>query len=199
MFSNSLRSPLHSLPQRSLLGSFRPHVSPVRPISFNLFKRDGSKPKPSWKSRFTINWSKYKLKNDPPGLIVGTINEPYKAPPPDYWHGSYHWTYERMVAVPMVPLFITPFVMDVDLPLLDSLLGTLLLVHCHAGWQSCIIDYIPKRRFGPWHTLSMRTLFLGTCVAFYGLYELETNTPGMFEISRSLWKALGKNDDGWVN
>lgn len=136
----------------------------------------------------------FRIDNGPPGIVIGTVNDAYVHPEPDYVHGSYHWTYERIIGVSLVPLTIAPFTVGLDMPLLELLLGTLLTVHSYYGFQSCIIDYIPKRRFRGWHTLAMRTLKFGSCVALYGLYELETDGSGLFELSRQTWASLSSTE-----
>lgn len=126
------------------------------------------------------NFSKLKLIPQPPGHIVGTVNEASAVPAADHFHGSYHWSYERAIAVSLVPLTIAPFVSPmVDYPLLDSLLSSLILLHSHIGFQSCIIDYIPKRVYGIWHKLAMSLLTLGTSVSLYGIYLMETTDNGL--------------------
>jgi succinate dehydrogenase hydrophobic anchor subunit len=133
------------------------------------------------------NFSKLKLIDQPPGHIVGDVNDPVPTIDPDHYHGSYHWTYERLVAITMVPLSITPFVSSTPYPILDAILSTLILVHANAGFQSCIIDYIPKRVYGVWHKLAMGLLTMGTCVGLYGIYEIETKDEGLTTLVKKLW------------
>lgn len=134
----------------------------------------------------------YKFIKQPPGYIVGTVNDAYVSPTPDYFHGGYHWTYDRIVGICMVPLTIVPFAANVDLPMLDSLFASLLLIHCHAGFKSCIIDYIPARKFGIWYKFASWLLTFGSAVGLYGVYEIETEGTGLYELIRSTWNALGR-------
>lgn len=135
------------------------------------------------------DFSKLKIIAQPLGHVVGGPNEAFVPPPLDHMHGSYHWSYEKVTTVAMVPLMMTPFVMGVHLPLVDSLFSTLLLVHCKAGFQSCIIDYIPKRVYGIWHSVAMRLLDLGTFLGMYGVYLLETDSNGLFDFVTKMFSA----------
>lgn len=135
------------------------------------------------------NFSKYKLKEQPPGFVVGTVNEASPSPPPDHYHGGYHWSYERLLAGTLVPLTIAPFILGTEIPILDTTFAVTCLFHSHMGLKSCIIDYIPQRVYGIWHTYASRLLTLGTSVALYGIYVVETTHNGIFEIIKSLWAA----------
>ena len=76
--------------------------------------------------------SKFKLIPPPPGGVVGTVNEAVKPPAPDYFHGSYHWDYERITAVSLIPLTMIPLYgalsSGVTYPILDAAL-CLSLIH----------------------------------------------------------------------
>ena len=139
--------------------------------------------------RLLPNLSKFKKIEQPPGYIVGTVNDAYNPPSPVYYEGSYHWTYERIIAITMLPLVMTPFAAGVEYPMIDSIFSTLLLFHCHAGIKSCIIDYIPKRVYGFWYGAASKLLTLGTFVAMYGIYELETSCNGLFDLVKAIWAA----------
>lgn len=139
--------------------------------------------------RLIPDWSKFKTIPQPPGYVVGTVNDAYKPPSPEHYEGSYHWTYERAISITMIPLVMTPFVAGVEFPMIDSIFSTLLLFHCHAGMKSCIIDYIPKRVYGFWYGAACKLLTLGTFVAMYGIYVLETTSNGLFNLVSSLWAA----------
>lgn len=123
----------------------------------------------------------------PPGNIVGTVNDAYVPPPPDKGHGSRHWTFERLVGVGLVPLTVAPYVFGSMTPLADSLLSVLLLVHCHTGFQSCIIDYIPKRLYGWVHDFFMYLLSFGSGMSLYGIYLMESHDIGLTSIFLKLW------------
>ncbi|CDK26349.1 unnamed protein product [Kuraishia capsulata CBS 1993] len=131
--------------------------------------------------------SKLKLKEQPPGYIIGTVNDAYTPPDMDQYHGSFHWSYDRVIATAMVPLTLAPFVAGVDIPLVDTLLSSLILFHSRAGFQSCITDYIPKRVYGVWHKVAMGLLNLGSWVSIYGIYLLETEGNGLFNLVNQIW------------
>jgi succinate dehydrogenase hydrophobic anchor subunit len=156
------------------------------PAAQLLARRNLSMPSFSLKPDF----SKYKLIKQPVGHIVGTVNDATPRVESDHFHGSYHWTYERSLAVALVPLTMAPFISGVDMPLVDSLLATSILMHSHIGFQSCIIDYIPKRVYGVWHTFAMRLLTFGTIVSFYGVYVMETSDEGLSNLIKKCWEYV---------
>lgn len=125
----------------------------------------------------------------PPGGIIGGVNDPVAVPPASKTHGSLHWTAERLLVIGMVPLVMTPLVGGSLSPVLDGTLGALILLHSHMGFESCIIDYIPKRVYGPWHKAAMGALYLGTATALYGIYELESNDIGLTHAVGKIWNA----------
>lgn len=135
------------------------------------------------------DFSKYKLKEQPPGYVVGTVNDPYVPPAPDFFHGGHHWSYEKVVTGALLPLTIAPFIFGTEIPIVDAAFGVTCLFHCHMGMKSCIIDYIPKRVYGIWHTYATRLLTLGTSLGLYGIYQIETTYNGIFEVIKSLWAA----------
>lgn len=124
----------------------------------------------------------------PPGYVVGTVNDAYVPPKPHKLEGSYHWTAERLVSVALVPLTLAPLFTGAS-TLLDSTLSSLLLYHCYAGFQSCIIDYIPKRVYGSFYNYAMYLLTFGTGIAGYGIYQMEKKDGGLIDVCASLWKA----------
>lgn len=125
----------------------------------------------------------------PPGGIVGGVNDPVPIPPMDAVHGSYHWSFERLIIVGMVPLVVTPFTGVSLTPVLDATLGSLLLLHSHLGFESCIVDYIPLRVYGKWHKAAMWLLYAGTATTFFGVYKMETEDVGLTEAIAKVWKA----------
>lgn len=135
------------------------------------------------------DFSKFKKIPQPPGYIVGTVNDAYKPPMADHYHGSYHWTYERAITIGMVPLVMTPFIAGVEYPVIDAIFSTALLYHCHSGFLSCIIDYIPKRVYGFWHKFATGLLTLGSCVGLYGIYVLETANNGLFDLIKNIFSS----------
>ncbi|KAF2246736.1 mitochondrial succinate dehydrogenase cytochrome b560 subunit D [Trematosphaeria pertusa] len=124
-----------------------------------------------------------------PQKIKGTLNDPTPIPDPAPVHGSYHWSFERLVAVGLVPLTLAPFAAGSLNPVMDSILCALLVVHSHIGFESCIIDYIPKPRIPVARSLAMWALRIGTITLGVALYSFETNDVGITEAVTRLWHA----------
>ncbi|KAL2818386.1 CybS-domain-containing protein [Aspergillus granulosus] len=124
-----------------------------------------------------------------PQTIQGTMNDPAPIPTPHPSHGSYHWTFERLVCVGLVPITIAPFAAGTLNPTMDAVLCSLLILHSHVGFQASIIDYFPTRRVPKTASLLnwlLRGLTLTTAI---GLYEFETNDVGVTEAIKRIWKA----------
>lgn len=131
----------------------------------------------------------FKTIPQPPGNIVGTVNDAYVPPPPSKAHGSWHWTSERIVAASLLPLVATSFTAGAS-TIVDTTLSTFLLYHCHTGFQACITDYIPARVYGSLHNYAMYLLTFGTGVAGFGIYTLEKKEEGgVAGIVSKLFKA----------
>ncbi|BCS26201.1 CybS family protein [Aspergillus puulaauensis] len=124
-----------------------------------------------------------------PQSIHGTLNDPAPIPTPHPSHGSYHWTFERAVAVGLIPLTIAPFAAGSLNPTTDAILCSLIILHSHVGFQASIIDYFPARRV-PKTASFLNWLLRGfTLTTAVGLYELETNDVGLTETVKRIWKA----------
>ncbi|KAI4943593.1 hypothetical protein J4E91_009230 [Alternaria rosae] len=124
-----------------------------------------------------------------PQKIIGTTNDPVPVPDPDYAHGSYHWSFERIVSAGLIPLTIAPFAAGSLNPLSDSILCALLVVHSHIGFESCIIDYFPTKRVPLVRKSAMWALRAGTVALGLALYSFETNDVGITEAVARLWHA----------
>ncbi|KAF7548980.1 hypothetical protein G7046_g8490 [Stylonectria norvegica] len=127
----------------------------------------------------------------PPGPqhIVGSVNDPAPIPEPSASHGSYHWTFERLIAAGLIPLTIAPFAAGSYNPVTDAILCGVLLLHSHLGFQQVVIDYIPQKQWPKlrktfWWALNAATLTVGI-----GLYEFETNDVGITEAIKRIWTA----------
>ncbi|ODV89316.1 hypothetical protein CANCADRAFT_28778 [Tortispora caseinolytica NRRL Y-17796] len=122
-------------------------------------------------------------------VVHGTVNDAVKIPPPDKSHGSYHWSFERVLAASLVPLAAVPFASGAVSPLLDATLCSLLLVHTHMGFAACITDYFPTREFPKTNRAMFFALYGGTALALYGIYLVETKDVGITETIKKVWTA----------
>lgn len=125
-----------------------------------------------------------------PGGVKGTVNDAYVPPPSHKTHGSLHWDFERVIAISMVPLVTIPLATTGSISsVADSLLSSVLLAHCYVGFQSCIIDYIPKRVYGKNHNYAMYLLTLGSVLSALGIYKLQTEENGVVGILKKFWAS----------
>ncbi|KAL4267507.1 Succinate dehydrogenase [ubiquinone] cytochrome b small subunit [Pleurotus pulmonarius] len=123
-------------------------------------------------------------------IYKGTVNDPTTFPAPSKSHGSYHWTFERLLSAGLVPLTAAAFVTSgTNYPVLDGLLGISLVVHSHIGFDSMIVDYLHTRKFpviGRIATWTLRTATVGVLV---GVYQFNTNDIGLTELIAKVWAA----------
>ncbi|CAG8983037.1 hypothetical protein HYALB_00010164 [Hymenoscyphus albidus] len=124
-----------------------------------------------------------------PQSIDGTANEAAKIPPSNPAHGSYHWSFERLLSVGLVPLTIAPFAAGSLNPMTDALICGTILLHSHIGFDALITDYLPNRRVPKTKKTFDWGLRLATVVVGVGLYEFETNDVGLTEAIKRIWKA----------
>ncbi|MCJ1252035.1 membrane anchor subunit of succinate dehydrogenase, Sdh4 [Trapelia coarctata] len=124
-----------------------------------------------------------------PQHIEGTANDPAPVPDPSPTHGSYHWTFERLMSAALIPLTIAPFAAGSLNPVMDAALCFGVLIHSHIGFQSIIIDYIPTKRLPKTRTLLWWGLRGATLLVGVGLYEFETNDVGVTEAIKRIWTA----------
>ncbi|KAH9475526.1 Succinate dehydrogenase [ubiquinone] cytochrome b small subunit, mitochondrial [Psilocybe cubensis] len=137
----------------------------------------------------TSEASQYKYVPGGP-IIQGTVNDPTTFPAPSRTHGSYHWSFERLLSAGLVPLTAAAFVTTgSNYPVLDGLLGVSLIMHSHIGFDQCLVDYLHPRKFpilGKVATWTLRTATVGTLV---GLYQFNTNDIGLTELIARAWTA----------
>lgn len=162
-------------------------------LSANSVKRTLTLNRPLFRRPISLKSGidKLKMKSSPPGGVIGDVNEPYMPPETDMYHGSYHWTYERLNTAALIPLCtyaIASTVAGGDIhPLIDATLAASALFHLQFEFSSCIIDYIPKRKFGVWNNLTLYLLYGGSALGLYGIYELETKSNGIVNLVSKLW------------
>ncbi|KAL2180141.1 CybS-domain-containing protein [Thermothelomyces heterothallicus CBS 202.75] len=124
-----------------------------------------------------------------PQRVEGTVNDAAPVPEPSPSHGSYHWTFDRLVAASLVPLTVAPFAAGSLNPTLDAILCATILIHSHTGFQNIIIDYVPKYRVPRARKLFMWGLNAATAVVGLALYEFETTDVGITETIKRIWTA----------
>ncbi|KAI5467447.1 succinate dehydrogenase cytochrome b small subunit [Mariannaea sp. PMI_226] len=124
-----------------------------------------------------------------PQRIVGGINDPAPIPEPNSAHGSYHWSFERLLAAGLVPLTVAPFASGSLNPTTDAILCSLLLLHSHLGFQQSITDYFPKRQVPGLRKALEWILRIFTVTVGIALYDFETNDVGLTEAVKRVWKA----------
>jgi len=106
------------------------------------------------------------------------VNDPAPVPSPSPSHGSYHWTFERLISAGLVPLTFAPFIGGSLNPLMDGVLCAALLAHSHIGFESIITDYLPSWRVPKTRALFNWGLRAATVLVGIGLYEFETSKSG---------------------
>jgi len=124
-----------------------------------------------------------------PQHIEGTSNDATPVPEPSPAHGSYHWTFERLMSAALIPITIAPFAAGSLNPVLDATLCAGIIIHSHIGFQSVIIDYIPTKRLPKTRKFMWWVLRAATVSVAVGLYEFETNDVGVTEAIKRIWKA----------
>ncbi|EEY17574.1 succinate dehydrogenase membrane anchor subunit [Verticillium alfalfae VaMs.102] len=122
-------------------------------------------------------------------VVLGGVNDPAPVPAPSPSHGSYHWTFERLLAAGLVPLTLTPFAAGSLNPTLDAILCAGLILHSHLGFQAIIVDYVPAKRFPKSRKGISWGLNAATALVGLGLYEFETNDVGITEALKRVWTA----------
>lgn len=117
------------------------------------------------------------------------MNDATPVPPADPSHGSYHWTFERLVSAGLIPLTIAPFAAGSLNPMTDAILCGTILVHSHIGFESMVTDYIPVKRLPKTRLVFWWGLRAATILVGVGLYEFETNDVGLTEAIKRIWTA----------
>ncbi|CAI2030917.1 hypothetical protein SEUBUCD646_0H03260 [Saccharomyces eubayanus] len=147
------------------------------------------------------NINRLYVENNTDGITTKTKEEShstqmFKPPETSQYEGSYQRDYERIAKYSLIPLTIVPFYASltggVMYPLLDASLSSVFLIYLQYGFTSCIIDYIPKEKYPRWHKLALYSLYGGSMLSLYGIYELETKDNGFVDLIKKLWNP---NDD----
>lgn len=107
---------------------------------------------------------------------------------PNYLDGSFHWSYERAASVALIPLISTQLLYGPHL-VLDGLLGLVLPLHLHIGFEQCITDYLPKRNFPRANKYVSWGLKATSAAVIWGCFEFNTNDVGLTEFIQRTWTA----------
>lgn len=124
-----------------------------------------------------------------PQVVHGTMNDAAPIPHHSPTHGSYHWTFERLISVALIPLTIAPFTAGSLNPVMDSVLAATIVIHSHIGFQALIADYLPEKRVPKTLAFFKWGLRAATLTVAVGLYEFETNDVGITEALKRIWTA----------
>ncbi|KAI9593869.1 CybS-domain-containing protein [Syncephalis fuscata] len=107
---------------------------------------------------------------------------------PDKMHGSYHWDFERAIAIAMPALIASTAIKGAN-PVTDALLGVVLPIHTFMGFDACLRDYVDKRKFPTLGPVAKGALWVSFVTVLYGCYHLNTEDIGMTELVIKAWKA----------
>ncbi|CAG8547279.1 582_t:CDS:2 [Paraglomus occultum] len=129
-----------------------------------------------------------KVVRDGASFIKGSVNDAVVLPARDKFFGSYHWFFERSLSISLIPLTAASIVQGAH-PITDLLLGVVLPIHCHVGFDAIITDYLPTRRAPTLHKLSTWGLRGATLLVLIGCYQFNTNDVGMTELVKRVWHA----------
>ncbi|KAF9584405.1 membrane anchor subunit of succinate dehydrogenase, Sdh4 [Lunasporangiospora selenospora] len=128
------------------------------------------------------------------GQPSGDVTDVYKAtefkvPPPDKSHGSHHWDFERLLSVSLVPLFVASAFQGAH-PITDSLLGVVVPIHAHMGFDAMITDYLHPAKVGvAGNKAFVWTLRGATLLCLVGCYQFNSSDIGLTELVKSAWTA----------
>ena len=146
------------------------HPTPARRSTTNFAYVPGGRTSPSIPLT-----SRYRT-NDELAIYKGTPNDPTTFPPPSRSHGSYHWSFERLLAAGLVPLTTAAFVTSgSSAPLLDGLLGISLIVHSHIGVCGCFFSF-------PYRIL-LNAFFGGSLMRFWWTMSTSASSPNLARCS----------------
>lgn len=87
-----------------------------------------------------------------------------------------------------LPLFASAIALG-PVPVVDFLLGIVVPIHCHLGFDAMITDYYPKRSSPVMNGVLSWTLRLSTLLALYGCYQFNTNDVGLTALVGRVWTA----------
>ncbi|KAF9355968.1 membrane anchor subunit of succinate dehydrogenase, Sdh4 [Mortierella sp. NVP85] len=114
---------------------------------------------------------------------------PYKSIKPNQLHGSYHWDFERLLSVALIPLFAASAFQGAH-PITDGLLGVVVPIHAHIGFDAMITDYLHPGKAGVLgNKLCVWGLRGATVLVLVGCYQFNTADVGLTELIKRAWTA----------
>ncbi|KAF9139566.1 membrane anchor subunit of succinate dehydrogenase, Sdh4 [Mortierella sp. GBA39] len=128
------------------------------------------------------------------GQTSDDVTVAYKAPvyktiTPNQVHGSYHWDFERLLTVSIIPLFAASAIHGAH-PITDGLLGVVVPIHCHMGFDAMVTDYLHPGNVGKWPNKAIVWTLRGvTVLALVGCYQFNTSDIGLTELVKRSWTA----------
>lgn len=116
--------------------------------------------------------------------MQGGPNEATTFPPPSPAHGSYHWSFERLLSASLIPLTASAAVVSGSAyPVVDGLLAISLVIHSHIGLDSCFVDYLHPRKYPVIGPITKWGLRAATTGALVGVYAFNTQDVGKYRAS----------------
>ena len=113
----------------------------------------------------------------------------YKLPTPNQVEGSYHWDFDRLLSVSMIPLFAVSAINGAH-PITDGLLGVVVPIHAHMGFDSMVTDYLHPGKVGVLgNKVFTWTLRGATLLVLVGCYQFNTADVGLTELVKKAWTA----------
>ncbi|KAG9327822.1 hypothetical protein KVV02_000268 [Mortierella alpina] len=114
---------------------------------------------------------------------------PYKTIAPDQVHGSYHWDFERLLSISMIPLLAASAINGAH-PITDGLLGVVIPIHSHMGFDAMITDYLHPGKVGVYGNKAFVWGLRGaTVLVLVGCYQFNTADIGLTELVKKAWTA----------
>ncbi|CCK71364.1 Tim18p KNAG_0G03070 [Huiozyma naganishii CBS 8797] len=126
-----------------------------------------------------------------PQAVVGKLKPP-KSP-----LNEYQAAYQRIISYTLIPVTIIPFYTAYAgialYPTLDFAISSLFIAYCHYGFKSLILEYLPTAKFPRTHRFSTWGLYLASLLSMCGVYQLETENNGVFDLIARLWNYDERN------
>lgn len=115
--------------------------------------------------------------------------KPYKTQTSNQALGSHHWDFERLLSVSMIPLFAAS-AFSGSHPVTDGLLGVVVPIHAHMGFDAMVTDYLHPGKVGVLGNKAINwTLRGATVLVLVGCYQFNAVDIGLTELVKKAWTA----------